>query len=250
MPFTPPVAAEALVASGRHCCLCHRFCGVKIELHHITPESEGGSDELDNCIPLCFDCHAEVGHYNSKHPRGRKFSPTELRLHRDRWFERVASNAGPVANERQRELDKDVLERLRAMLPRDKGLYFIRTFDYAAAFDKDRHDFLRDFTRYFTGPEHEFVDADLEGLSQTLRHTVGQFLTELDRNTWPIDKGSPVRSIPEEWSYQQVERFERARQTINDLADAICTQYDGLLRLARIKYGVLRPGVVPIGPEN
>ncbi len=32
-------------------------------------------------------CHAEVGHYSKDHPRGRKFTKTELKKHRDQWLE-------------------------------------------------------------------------------------------------------------------------------------------------------------------
>lgn len=85
MPFSPEVKANALIASGRHCCVCHKFCGVRVECHHILPEAKGGSDDLENCIPLCFDCHAEVEHYNSQHPKGNKFTVAELRGHRDNW---------------------------------------------------------------------------------------------------------------------------------------------------------------------
>lgn len=37
-------------------------------------------------LPLCFNCHAEVGHYNDRHPKGTKYRPGELRGHRDAWF--------------------------------------------------------------------------------------------------------------------------------------------------------------------
>jgi hypothetical protein len=35
---------------------------------------------------VCFECHAEIHSYNDKHPRGRKFQPQELRLHKDQWL--------------------------------------------------------------------------------------------------------------------------------------------------------------------
>jgi hypothetical protein len=66
---------------------------VRIECHHIVPDSEGGESTLENCIPLCFNCHADVGHYNPKHPKGTKYSSSELRAHRDRWFEVMAEIA-------------------------------------------------------------------------------------------------------------------------------------------------------------
>jgi len=78
-----------MVACERHCCLCHNFKGTKIECHHIVQAADGGPDTLGNCIPLCFDCHAEVGAYNPKHARGTKFSAKELKKRRDDWYQEV-----------------------------------------------------------------------------------------------------------------------------------------------------------------
>lgn len=50
----------------------------------------GGEDTADNCIPLCFDCHAEVKAYNPRHPKGRKFTENELKGHRDKCYERYS----------------------------------------------------------------------------------------------------------------------------------------------------------------
>ena len=77
MGFSENVVDDVLVSCQRCWCLCHKFCGTRIELHHIKPKSKSGSDTFENCIPLCFDCHAEVGHYNPEHPKGRKFSEAE-----------------------------------------------------------------------------------------------------------------------------------------------------------------------------
>lgn len=95
MPFHEKDKRALLIKSGRRCSLCWKYCGTKIEVAHIIPEVEGGSDDEDNGIPLCFDCHAEVGHYNPNHPRGNKFSPKELKEHRERLFQYVAKD-GPI----------------------------------------------------------------------------------------------------------------------------------------------------------
>lgn len=87
MAFNDTEAEDLLVACKRRCCVCHRFCGSKIELDHIKQRADGGTDDIDNAIPLCFDCHAEVHAYNDRHPRGRKFKPGELRKHRDEWVD-------------------------------------------------------------------------------------------------------------------------------------------------------------------
>lgn len=52
----------------------------------MTPLSEGGSNDIGNAIALCFECHAEVHLYNDKHPRGRKYLPAELKIHKDQWL--------------------------------------------------------------------------------------------------------------------------------------------------------------------
>lgn len=57
-----------------------------VEVHHIVPEAEGGSNDADNAIVLCLKCHSEAGHYNPRHPIGTKFSPNELKRHRDQWL--------------------------------------------------------------------------------------------------------------------------------------------------------------------
>jgi hypothetical protein len=94
---------DMLVACGRRCCLCHRFCGNKIECAHIE---QGGPDELDNGIPLCLDCHAEVGAYNDQHPKGNKFSPRELKRHRDAWYQKMAQYPAEEMDEKYREADR------------------------------------------------------------------------------------------------------------------------------------------------
>lgn len=85
MGFPRDDVSKLLAACHRRCCICHRFCGVKIETDHIIPEHEDGSDDIENAIPVCFECHAEIHSYNDKHPRGRKFLPDELRAHKQQW---------------------------------------------------------------------------------------------------------------------------------------------------------------------
>ncbi|MGQ0763530.1 MAG: HNH endonuclease [Acidobacteriota bacterium] len=87
MPFNRHEVDELLTACHRRCCICHRFCGVKMETDHIVPQADGGPDEIDNAIPVCFECHAEIHSYNDQHPRGRKFRPEELQKHKEQWLE-------------------------------------------------------------------------------------------------------------------------------------------------------------------
>lgn len=114
MPFSPDVKLEVLTKSGRHCCLCLRYKGVKVEVHHIDPESVSHDNTFDNAITLCLDCHADVGHYNVRHPKGNKISSAELRRHRNRLWKLVEEGkVVPEAN-----LDRQYLELLRRAFDR------------------------------------------------------------------------------------------------------------------------------------
>lgn len=95
MAFPLEVADEAMVACKRFCAICEKQCGTNIELHHIVPSAKGGEDVFSNCIPLCFECHAEVEHYNSCHPKGRKFTKSELTKRRDDFYTKIQNGILP-----------------------------------------------------------------------------------------------------------------------------------------------------------
>lgn len=96
MPFPVAIREQALLSSHRRCCVCHEFAGRSVNVHHIEQEADGGDNSLENAIVLCLRCHAEAGHYNHRHPLGTKYSPTELKRHRDQWVLQCQSNPQPV----------------------------------------------------------------------------------------------------------------------------------------------------------
>lgn len=97
MSFPRKAVDELLVACHRRCCICHRFCGFKMELDHMEQRAHGGLDDINNAIPVCFECHAEIHLYNDQHPRGRKYRSEELRLHKEQWLELCRSSAAVLA---------------------------------------------------------------------------------------------------------------------------------------------------------
>lgn len=103
MSFPQAVIDNALIACRRHCCLCHKHCGLKMELHHIKPRAEGGKDTFDNCIPLCFDCHADQRSTDHRHPKGRKYSQKELRVRRDAWYQEASGLGERIARDASNE---------------------------------------------------------------------------------------------------------------------------------------------------
>lgn len=63
-----------------------------MEIHHIKARADGGEDTFENAIPLCFDCHAIVRQYDPKHPKGIKFTESELKMHRDKWYQQMQNS--------------------------------------------------------------------------------------------------------------------------------------------------------------
>ena len=96
MSFSKKIKEDILVASARHCSMCHSYKGLKVEVHHITPKVQGGNNSESNAISLCFDCHADAGHYFADHPKGTKVSPRELRKHKKSWEKLVTQNLIPI----------------------------------------------------------------------------------------------------------------------------------------------------------
>ena len=93
--FSDEVKIKALLWCNRHCCLCGKACGTDIEIAHIVPKGKEGANDLDNAIPLCYDCHSEIGKYNREHPRGNKYQPKELKARREQIYEEQTRHLVP-----------------------------------------------------------------------------------------------------------------------------------------------------------
>lgn len=51
MAFSQKDVDDLLARADRMCAVCNRLHGVQV--HHIVPRHVGGSDQIDNAIPLC-----------------------------------------------------------------------------------------------------------------------------------------------------------------------------------------------------
>ena len=76
MSFSESLKKKIRKQSQGHCCICKNF---PVEIHHIIPQAEGGSDNEDNAAPLCPNCHTTHG----DNPKMRK----QIRERRDDWLE-------------------------------------------------------------------------------------------------------------------------------------------------------------------
>jgi len=91
--FRSDVKMRCLLWGNRHCVVCDRQRGSKIVIAHMPGEEE--NDRQESAIPLCFDCHDEVGRYNLEHPTGNKYTVEELRELRAQTYEKYTRHLVP-----------------------------------------------------------------------------------------------------------------------------------------------------------
>jgi hypothetical protein len=109
MSINEDVAAEVLAKSARHCCICRQYLPLSIQVHHIIEKSEGGTDNFDNLIPVCIQCH---GYIHTTPHMTRKFTIKELKKCRDDVYEMVSTGKLPAT----RTMTRNELEAISALL--------------------------------------------------------------------------------------------------------------------------------------
>ena len=242
MAFPANIAEKALLDCGRCCSICHKFCGFKIELHHIIQRSEKGEDSYENCIPLCLDCHAEVKAYDPKHPKGRKYTESELIEHRNRWYEKVKNACFLLVHPECIELDRKLFLKIKEILPVAGGsIAFIRNHVYAAPWFFKAHDDLKNYRLYCQNPNFEFIDLDLEIHRCQLTECIEKFIETLFKvgfttNRW-TDKYQEIAVYPD-IKYSQHDIYRQAVDDMHQTTNKICFAYDNLIRLGRRKLAV------------
>ena len=85
MAFNPKEIEILLANTGRMCCICGFLH--KVQVHHIVPKYKGGTDDIDNAISLCPNCHDEVHGQYAPGRISRMYTPDELKAHRQRTIE-------------------------------------------------------------------------------------------------------------------------------------------------------------------
>lgn len=87
MAFSESLKVTVRKRSHHSCCVCHE---IGVEIHHIVPQEQDGSDDEDNAAPLCPTCHDRYG----ANPEKRKF----IREVRDAWYEICERRFAPDAD--------------------------------------------------------------------------------------------------------------------------------------------------------
>ena len=78
MPFSEALKLQVKKMAAFQCCRCRE---IGVDIHHIIPQAQGGTDDIDNAAPLCQNCHDKFG----ANPEKRK----EIRQMRNWWYDVV-----------------------------------------------------------------------------------------------------------------------------------------------------------------
>jgi len=107
MAFKQAEIDQLLADTGRRCCICGTLHGVQV--HHIVPREDGGSDDIDNAISLCPNCHDEVHSGYASGRTTRAYTVNELKLHRKRTIEQTKREQTWTAGGPEWEEDKELV---------------------------------------------------------------------------------------------------------------------------------------------
>lgn len=235
MGFRQPVSEDALIACGRSCSICHKFCGPKIELHHIKQAADGGEDSFDNCIPLCLDCHAEVNAYNPRHPKGKKYGQKELHRHRDNWYEKVKLGFSMPIETKPFECDIELYLKIKGIFDDPNLQRYLNDLDLGNDFNNDVFDGLFSLENLAKDPCFEFLDCEIEKSKGLILSNILKFLSYKSVNTLRTNNG---RQILKNYSKDAGVDKERIAKTheFNQLADNVWNSYCDFIRLCRRKF--------------
>ena len=100
MAFSEAVKKRVRQRAKLRCCICREE---GVEIHHIVPMAQGGSDDEDNAAPLCPNHHDRL----DSNPDKRKF----IREARDSWYRECEQQSEVLYNTRE---IKRILEHLYA----------------------------------------------------------------------------------------------------------------------------------------
>ncbi len=160
------------------CCLCH---SLGVEVHHIVPQEEDGSNSEDNAAPLCPSCHEIYG----ANPLKRKF----IREARDFWYEmceqRYASDPDRLSKIESMVQQTATKDDLMTAFKRFKGEVLAKTAEgqeiprsemeileaVEELFDKvwyDRHQLLRDLVESGRHKVHPGIWKDALKAAETV----------------------------------------------------------------------------------
>lgn len=235
MSFDSKVKEKAFIACKRYCVLCEQFKSTKMECHHIVPKYNGGEDTFDNCIPLCFDCHQEIGAYNSKHKKGNKYSVSELKQRRNEFYQKITDGKFPIntniENYIPKECDIELAKKIKEVFKAPDLQYYLKDYDLGGSFKKEIFYPLNELEYQFQSPEYEFVDDKVEECKKQLEYNISKFTSFKAANTFGENYGYQGLSDKIDWNSRN-----QLTDEFNELATNVWKSYCDLVKIIRVRF--------------
>jgi hypothetical protein len=234
------VETAVLANSARRCALCFHLDGDLTEQHGQIAHLDGdrSNSAEDNLAFMCLKHHSL---YDSTTRQHKNYTIQEVKAARTKLYELVATgnHLSPATAQPylQAEVDKKILRDILEMVPSNGSIHFLRDFNFAGfSFDRERLESLDVFLRKRDGPEHEFLDPDLEMARGKFRKELDTALEILALSTFVTERG--FQSVPQDWEWENPKLFKDTVNEIHAAAKAAGSAYDELIRLARKKLAV------------
>jgi hypothetical protein len=230
MGFNPRETNDLLVATGRRCCICGGLH--KVQLHHIVPVEDGGTDDIDNAISLCPNCHDEVHTRYVPGRTTRTYTEDELKGHRQRTIEIVKKEQTWAPGNRLWEEDKNLILFYAQCLDRPAFRTHFHAEMSFSAFDKAMEDTLVAFnTGYWRTRDGTLIERargkvhivhppwreSVERIVETIEDIRTRFREAAGFNRMPYDL--PRQYVGEFELEQRLERRFRGGHDMDDWMD-------------------------------
>jgi hypothetical protein len=235
---TPDVETEVFANSRRRCALCFYLDGDLDEklgqVAHL--DKDRSNSKIDNLAFLCLPHHSIFDGTNSQH---KNYTVKEAKFAREQLYQAIAAGKhliykkGDPKPQPGLAADTKTLDALTSIMASTGSIDWLRQNNFAGfSFDWNR---LRGLNEWADkqGPEHEFIDAELEALRKAFYLAANEFISTLGTETFSTGNGRS--SVPQEMEIHDPERFYRVVTEIHDGACLVCRTYDELVRQAKRK---------------
>jgi hypothetical protein len=134
-----------------------------------------------------------------------------------------------------KEHDRRLFDELTMLLSSDGVIGFLDRTNMAGwSFPHAELHPLHKFNYYWNQPEREFITPELEALRAALWKKVDSYLHIIAFETFPTHN-SGYQSVPDEWEFEQPERFWRVVDALHNLAGEIVLLHAELVRTGRAR---------------
>jgi hypothetical protein len=186
-PIPRGTQLEVFDRCRRRCALCFWISGDLEEKHgqiaHLDDDPSNNSE--DNLAFFCLSHHSV---YDSKTRQHKNYTLEEAKAARAALHSAIAEerHISQPSSPSRVKADLGTLSDLLETLPSKGVIQWIRDTDFAGAFDRAELEPISRFIHERSGPEHEFLDNEIENLRQKFRANCIRFKEELAAECFPL----------------------------------------------------------------